>query len=57
MVKRRGDVTPEPVGGRAAERLRMFLEARRPKVDSKQRQKRRKGASKPQPSNKRRLVK
>ena len=57
MVKRRGDVTPEPVGGRAAERLRMFLEARRPKVDSKKRKKSRKGASKPLPSNKRRLVK
>jgi hypothetical protein len=29
MVKRRGDVTPEPPGGRAAERLRMFEESRR----------------------------
>jgi hypothetical protein len=28
MVKRRGDKTPEPPGGRAAERLRMFEEAR-----------------------------
>ena len=30
MVKRRGDKTPEPPGGRAAERLRMFEQARRP---------------------------
>lgn len=29
MVKRRGDKTPEPPGGRAAERLRMFEESRR----------------------------
>lgn len=28
MVKRRGDKTPDPPGGRAAERLRMFEEAR-----------------------------
>ena len=31
MTKRPGDETPEPPGGRAAERLRMFEEARRPK--------------------------
>jgi len=30
MVKRPGDTTPETPGGRAAERLRMFEEARRP---------------------------
>ena len=30
MVKRRGDKTPEPPGGRAAERLRMFEQAREP---------------------------
>jgi|tagenome__1003787_1003787.scaffolds.fasta_scaffold17510611_1 hypothetical protein len=29
MVKRRGDTTPEPPGGRAAERLRMFIESQR----------------------------
>jgi hypothetical protein len=29
MVKRRGDKTPEPPGGRAAERLRMFEESQR----------------------------
>ncbi len=29
MTKRPGDTTPEPEGGRAAERLRMFLDARR----------------------------
>ena len=28
MVKRQGDKTPEPAGGRAAERLRMFEESR-----------------------------
>jgi hypothetical protein len=32
MTKRPGDKTPEPPGGRAAERLRMFEEARRPKA-------------------------
>ena len=31
MTRRRGDKTPEPAGGRAAQRLRMFEEARRPK--------------------------
>ncbi len=31
MTRRPGDRTPEPPGGRAAERLRMFEEARRPK--------------------------
>ena len=31
MTKRKGDRIPEPPGGRAAERLRMFLDARRPK--------------------------
>ena len=31
MTKRPGDKTPEPPGGRAAERLRMFEDARRPK--------------------------
>ena len=30
MVKRPSDTTPEPPGGRAAERLRMFEQARRP---------------------------
>jgi hypothetical protein len=29
MVKRRGDKTPDPPGGRAAERLRMYLESQR----------------------------
>lgn len=29
MVKRRGDKTPDPPGGRAAERLRMFIDAQR----------------------------
>ena len=31
MTKRPGDKTPAPPGGRAAERLRMFEEARQPK--------------------------
>jgi hypothetical protein len=35
MMRRRGDKTPEPPGGRAAERLRMFQDARRPKEVSK----------------------
>jgi len=30
MVARKGDETPTPPGGRAAERLRQFEEARRP---------------------------
>jgi hypothetical protein len=30
MTKRQGDQTPEPEGGRAAERLRQFREARQP---------------------------
>ena len=43
MTKRPGDKTPEPPGGRAAERLRMFEEARQPKEVSP---KRKKGTSK-----------
>jgi hypothetical protein len=39
MTKRPGDKTPEPPGGRAAERLRMFEEARRPKEASPKRKK------------------
>ena len=30
MVRRPGDKTPDPPGGRASERLRMFEQARRP---------------------------
>jgi len=30
MIRRPGDKTPPPPGGRAAERLRMFEEARQP---------------------------
>jgi hypothetical protein len=30
MTRRPGDKAPEPPGGRAAERLRMFEDARRP---------------------------
>ena len=40
MTKRPGDKTPEPPGGRAAERLRMFEEARWPKDVSRGRKKR-----------------
>jgi hypothetical protein len=36
-MKRAGDVTPEPPGGRAAERLRMFEDARRPPVENRDR--------------------
>ena len=39
MVRRPGDKTPEPPGGRAAERLRMFEDARRPKRGSKAKKK------------------
>jgi hypothetical protein len=39
MTRRPGDKTPEPPGGRAAERLRMFEEARRPKKTSQSRKK------------------
>jgi hypothetical protein len=40
MTRRPGDKTPEPPGGRAAERLRMFEEARWPKDVSRGRKKR-----------------
>jgi hypothetical protein len=33
MTKRPGDNTPEPPGGRAAERLKMFEDARKPAAD------------------------
>jgi hypothetical protein len=39
MVKRPDDKTPEPPGGRAAERLRMFQEARRVKTISQAKKK------------------
>jgi len=41
MTRRPGDRTPDPPGGRAAERLRMFEEARRPKKASRVLKKRR----------------
>ena len=55
MTKRRGDKTPEPPGGRAAERLRMFEDARRPKEASRGRKKRKsqKDANKGAPRKKR----
>ena len=34
-MERPGDTTPEPRGGRAAERLRLFEEARRPPAEQK----------------------
>ena len=40
MVRRAGDKTAEPPGGRAAERLRMFQEARPRKRPLQQRKKR-----------------
>ncbi|HMB35343.1 MAG TPA: hypothetical protein VKV41_14975 [Methylomirabilota bacterium] len=39
MTRCPGDKTPEPPGGRAAERLRMFEEARRPKTVAPKRKK------------------
>ena len=51
MVRRRGDKSPEPLGGRAAERLRMFEEARRPKEDLTA-QKRPKSAKNPKSTRK-----
>jgi hypothetical protein len=39
MTRRPGDKAPEPPGGRAAERLRMFEEARRPKTVSRRQKK------------------
>jgi len=39
MTRRPGDKTPEPPGGRAAERLRMFEDARRPKDISREQKK------------------
>ncbi|MEA2983795.1 MAG: hypothetical protein QOD94_49 [Alphaproteobacteria bacterium] len=54
MIRRPGDTTPEPPGGRAAERLRMFEEARRPKdvIQQKQDKKPPRGAKKDAPSKK-----
>jgi hypothetical protein len=46
MVRRPGDKTPEPPGGRAAERLRMFEDARRPDVPKGSLKKSRKGDKK-----------
>ena len=39
MVRCPGDKTPEPPGGRAAERLRMFEDARRTKTASRAKKK------------------
>ncbi len=41
MTKRPGDKIPNPPGGRAAERLRMFEDARQPKNVSPAKKKRR----------------
>jgi len=51
MIKRRGDTTRDPPGGRAAERLRMFTDARRPKMHRKKRKRATKGPKKPAPAN------
>jgi hypothetical protein len=45
MVKRRGDPKPEPPGGRAAERLRMFEESQR-SVPAEQAKKKSRAAAK-----------
>ena len=47
MVKRRGDKTPEPPGGRALERLRLFEEARG--IAPKQKGKKPQGTAKQEP--------
>jgi hypothetical protein len=54
MTRRPGDKTPEPPGGRAAERLRMFEEARWPKDVSRGRKKKKsaKDAKKDAPKKK-----
>ena len=44
MTRRPSDKTPEPPGGRAAERLRMFEESRRPKKVSRHHLKKRRSA-------------
>jgi hypothetical protein len=46
MTKRLGDKTAEPPGGRAAERLRMFEEARRGKKVSRVPKKKKKRVAK-----------
>ena len=55
MTRRPGDRTPESPGGRAAERLRMFEDARRPKNVSRGQKKRKstKDAKKNAPVKKR----
>jgi len=47
MVRRPGDRTPEPPGGRAAERRRMFEQARRPDVPQVPNKKPTKGKTRP----------
>jgi CelD/BcsL family acetyltransferase involved in cellulose biosynthesis len=55
MTRRPGDRTPEPMGGRAAERLRMFEEARRPPASSQDQTRKPPGrATKPRSSKMRR---
>lgn len=53
MVRRPGDTFPEPPGGRAAERLQMFQEARQPKGASEAEKKKPAGAKKTVPDKKR----
>jgi hypothetical protein len=43
MVRRPGDTAPEPPGGRAAERLRMFEQARSPSDVSQKRKSKKSG--------------
>ena len=50
-MRRPGDKTPEPAGGRAAERLRMYLDARRAKPAPKKRINSPKGPKKAGPAN------
>src|SRR5258705_5546035 len=45
MIRRPGDRTPEPPGGRAAERLRMFEQARSPSDVSQKRKSKKSGGA------------
>jgi hypothetical protein len=52
MVRRPGDTTPDPPGGRAAERLRMYEEARGVKDVTQGSKKKRSGPNKDAPASK-----
>jgi len=54
MTKRPDDTKPDPAGGRALERLRMFEEARAPKTAPKKNAPKAKATAKPSARKKRR---